>query len=110
MDLNLHDDQPRPRSATPSTRCSARRHPLGGRRARYDRDRTSLSAGTRRAQRHLLLPALHAVQSRVGWISEGALNYICERLTVPPADAWGVATFYALFSTEPRPPARAARL
>ena len=56
-----------------------------------------------RAQRHRLLPALHAVQSRVGWISEGALNYICTRLSVPPADAWGVATFYALFSTTPRP-------
>jgi NADH-quinone oxidoreductase subunit F len=56
-----------------------------------------------RAQRHLLIPALHAVQSRVGWISEGALNYVCTRLSVPPADAWGVVTFYALFSTTPRP-------
>ena len=56
-----------------------------------------------RAQRHRLLPALHAVQSRVGWISEGAINYVCQRLTVPPADAWGVVTFYALFSTTPRP-------
>ena len=56
-----------------------------------------------REQRHLLLPALHAVQDRVGWVSEGALNYICERLTVPPADAWGVVTFYHLFATTPRP-------
>src|SRR5439155_6181446 len=56
-----------------------------------------------RARRHLLLPALQAVQSRIGWISEGALDYICERLNVPPADAWGVATFYALLSTTPRP-------
>src|SRR5581483_1483649 len=57
-----------------------------------------------KARRDLLLPALHAVQEHVGWISPGALNYVCERLTVPPADAYGVATFYALFSTEPRPP------
>ncbi|MGH7637942.1 MAG: NAD(P)H-dependent oxidoreductase subunit E [Gemmatimonadaceae bacterium] len=56
-----------------------------------------------RGRRHLLLPALRASQDRVGWISEGALNYICARLTVAPADAWGVATFYALFSTTPRP-------
>ena len=56
-----------------------------------------------RARRHLLLPALHAAQSRVGWLSEGALNYVCTRLSVPPADAWGVATFYALFATTPRP-------
>jgi NADH-quinone oxidoreductase subunit F len=57
-----------------------------------------------RAQRHMLLPALQAVQARVGWISEGGLNYVCTRLSVPPADAWGVATFYALLSTTPRAP------
>jgi NADH-quinone oxidoreductase subunit F len=57
-----------------------------------------------RARRDLLLPALHAVQERIGWISPGALSYICERLTVPPADAYGVASFYALFALEPRPP------
>ena len=57
-----------------------------------------------RAMRHLLLPALQAVQRRVGWISEGGLGYICDRLNVPPADAWGVATFYALLATAPRPP------
>jgi NADH-quinone oxidoreductase subunit F len=56
-----------------------------------------------RHRRHLLLPALHAVNDRIGWISVGALNYICGRLNVPPADAFGVATFYHLFSLEPRP-------
>ena len=55
-----------------------------------------------RARRHLLLPALQAVQSSIGWISEGAMDYVCERLNVPPADAWGVATFYALLATTPR--------
>ena len=56
-----------------------------------------------RSRRHLLLPALHALQGRAGWISPGGLNYICQRLTVPPAEAYGVATFYAMFSVEPRP-------
>ena len=56
-----------------------------------------------RARRHLLLPALQALQARAGWISEGGLGYLCDRLNVAPADAWGVATFYALLSTEPRP-------
>ncbi|MGI9183555.1 MAG: NAD(P)H-dependent oxidoreductase subunit E [Solirubrobacteraceae bacterium] len=56
-----------------------------------------------RDQRHRLLPALQAVQARCGWISHGALNYVCERLTVPPADAFGVATFYGLLSVNPRP-------
>ena len=56
-----------------------------------------------RDRRHLLLPALQALQGRMGWISEGGFNYVCERLTVPPADAWGVATFYMMLSTQPRP-------
>ncbi|MFE5140056.1 NAD(P)H-dependent oxidoreductase subunit E [Streptomyces fagopyri] len=56
-----------------------------------------------RARRDLLLPGLHAVNDRIGWISEGALTYLCRRLTVPPAEAYGVATFYAMFSVKPRP-------
>ena len=56
-----------------------------------------------RARRSQLLPALHAVQDRVGWISQPALNYISRRLAVPPAEAYGVATFYALYATTPRP-------
>ncbi|HVR74206.1 MAG TPA: NAD(P)H-dependent oxidoreductase subunit E [Planctomycetota bacterium] len=58
-----------------------------------------------RGCRHLLLPALRAVHTRIGWLSDGAINSICEKLGVPPAEAYGVATFYALFSLEPRPPA-----
>ena len=57
-----------------------------------------------RSQRHLLLPTLHALHERAGWISPGGLNYIARRLTVPPADIYGVATFYGLFSVEERPP------
>jgi NADH-quinone oxidoreductase subunit F len=57
-----------------------------------------------RAQRQQLLPTLHALHAQAGWISAGALNYIAQRLTIPPADVFGVATFYALFSMEPRPP------
>src|SRR4029079_16921336 len=39
-----------------------------------------------------------------GCISTPALNYICKRLAVAPAEAYGVATFYGLFPTSPRPP------
>jgi NADH-quinone oxidoreductase subunit F len=61
-------------------------------------------ARTAKARRHLLLPALHAVQGRFGWISPGALGYVCQRLAVPPAEGYGVATFYAMFSMTPRAP------
>jgi len=57
-----------------------------------------------RGLRHLLLPGLHAIQDRCGWVSPGALGYLCERLHVAPAEAWGVATFYALFSLAEQPP------
>ncbi|MFE4212732.1 NAD(P)H-dependent oxidoreductase subunit E [Streptomyces sp. NPDC056844] len=60
-------------------------------------------AAAARDRRDQLLPALHAVNDRVGWISEGALDYICRRLTVAPAEAYGVATFYAMFAVRPRP-------
>ncbi|MEO8619443.1 MAG: NAD(P)H-dependent oxidoreductase subunit E [bacterium] len=75
----------------------------GGERG-ADRDaHTALGGASTRGRRHELVPALQALQARVGWISEGGLGYVCERLNVPPADAWGVATFYALLATTPRP-------
>jgi NADH-quinone oxidoreductase subunit F len=54
----------------------------------------------KRERRHLLLPGLHALQAEIGWISAGGLNYLCDVLQVPPAEAYGVATFYELFRTE----------
>ncbi len=64
---------------------------------------TLLGGHAARSRRDLLLPALHAVQSRFGWVPPGALDYICRRLTVPPAEAHGVVTFYHLFSLTPQP-------
>ena len=55
----------------------------------------------RRERRRYLLPALHALQNAAGWISPGGINYVAEVLGVPPAEAYGVATFYDLFRTEP---------
>ncbi len=57
-----------------------------------------------RGRRNLLLPALQAIQARAGYISPGGLNYVCQRLGVPPADAWGVASFYALLALDTQAP------
>ena len=57
-----------------------------------------------RERRDLLLPALEAAAGRIGWVSRGALNHVSKRLAVPPAEAYGVASFYALLPTTPRPP------
>lgn len=61
--------------------------------------------GLRRAaeRRHLLLPGLHALQRASGHISAGGLNHLCAVLGVPPAEAYGVASFYDLLATEPGP-------
>ena len=77
---------------------------VGGERTPGTEGHVSHGGHAARSRRDLLLPVLHAVQDRIGWISQPALNYVCKRLTIPPAEAYGVATFYALFATKPRPP------
>ncbi|HWM91521.1 MAG TPA: NADH-ubiquinone oxidoreductase-F iron-sulfur binding region domain-containing protein [Thermoanaerobaculia bacterium] len=87
MDLHFTDDQPTPEEREAIDACLS-----------------SLPGGDLRHLRQYLLPVLHAIQGRVGWISPGALNHACRALDVPPADAFGVADFYALFQTRPHPP------
>ncbi len=55
-----------------------------------------------RSKRDLLLPVLHGLQDEVGWISRGGLDYACRRLNVPPAEAYGVASFYDRFALHDR--------
>ena len=75
----------------------------GGERVAARDGHVAFGGHAARSRRHELLPALHALQSAAGWISEGGLTYVCTRLSVPPAEAWGVATFYGLLATTPRP-------
>jgi NADH-quinone oxidoreductase subunit F len=69
-------------------------------------DEVPVGLAEARSRRHLLLPVLHALHDRVGWISPGGLGEACRRLLIPPAEAYGVATFYALFSVKPQPRTR----
>jgi NADH-quinone oxidoreductase subunit F len=75
----------------------------GGKRVEADGHVAFGGAQKANEQRHLLLPVLHAIQNHVGWISEGALNYTALRLDVPPAEVYGVASFYGMFSLQSRP-------
>jgi NADH-quinone oxidoreductase subunit F len=63
----------------------------------------ALGGHAARGRSHLLITVLHAVQEKAGWISPGTLDYVAERLTIPPATAYGVASFYAMFRTAPSP-------
>src|SRR5260370_26921716 len=49
-------------------------------------------------------PGVAGMQDRVGWVSRGALEDACRRLSIPAAEAYGVVSFYARFSlTQPEP-------
>src|SRR6266702_1525918 len=73
----------------------------GGARRPAD-DHVAYGGHAVRSRRHLLLPVLHAIQDRVGWVSRGALEYACRRMSIPPAEAYGVVSFYARFALEPQ--------
>jgi NADH-quinone oxidoreductase subunit F len=74
----------------------------GGARRPAD-DHVAFGGHATRSQRHLLLPVLHGIQDRVGWVSRGALEYACRRLSIPPAEAYGVVSFFGRFALDERP-------
>ncbi len=92
MDLNLLEAEPSAAERAAVDAVLGAPAERGPRMARADR-----------TSRHLLLPALRAAQRRIGYVSEGALGYASRRLSVPPAEAYGVASFYALLALEERP-------
>ena len=106
MDLHFTSDtaDERERSAIDEVLGPAKSRWGGGDRSDRSEEQTSSSGQSVSKLRHLLLPLLHAIHSRVGWISPGALNYLCQRLEVPPAEAFGVADFYEMFSLSKQPP------
>jgi NADH-quinone oxidoreductase subunit F len=75
----------------------------GGTRQPAD-DHIGFGGAAARSQRPLLLPVLHAIQDRAGWVSRGGLEYACRRLSIPPAEAYGVVSFYGRFALDERPP------
>ncbi|MBC3192067.1 NAD(P)H-dependent oxidoreductase subunit E [Pseudonocardia sp. C8] len=105
MDLHLSSAEPSTSEREAVDAAFALLAPTAAELTSADRPTRSAHGGHEaRSRRHLLLPVLHAVHDAVGWISEGALNHIARTLSVPPAEVYGVATFYAMFSVEPRAP------
>ena len=106
MDLHFTSDTPnaRERSAIDDLLGPAESRWGGGDRSDRSEEQTSEGGQSVAKWRHLLLPLLHAIHSRMGWISPGALNYLCQRIRIPPAEAYGVADFYDMFSLSEQPP------
>ena len=49
-----------------------------------------------------LISILQDLESEFGYLREDAITWISERLDVPPAKFYGIATFYAQFHLKPR--------
>ncbi len=52
-------------------------------------------------RRGSVIPVLQKVQERIGYLPPEVMKRIGERLGVPPAQIFGVASFYAQFRMEP---------
>ena len=88
MDIKLLDADPTTEErAAVDARHGAPRASWDGADVRTARElHVAYGGKEERDRRHLLLPALQALQERMGWISEGGFNYVCQRLNVPPAE------------------------
>jgi NADH-quinone oxidoreductase subunit E/NADP-reducing hydrogenase subunit HndA len=49
-----------------------------------------------------LIPVLHKVQTIYGYLPEDVLQVVSEELNVPMTEIYGVASFYSIFSLEPK--------
>lgn len=48
-----------------------------------------------------MLPALLLAQAEFGWVSVEVMDFIAERLELPPAKVLTTATFYSMFNKQP---------
>lgn len=48
-----------------------------------------------------LLPALFLAQREFGWVSVEVMDYLAERLSLPPAKVLTTATFYTMYNKQP---------
>ena len=49
-----------------------------------------------------LIPILQAIQDEYNYLSRDVIRYVAAAIGVPPSQVYGVATFYAHFSLEPK--------
>lgn len=49
-----------------------------------------------------LIPVLHEIQGLYGYLPEDILKVVSEELNIPMTEIYGVATFYSIFSLEPK--------
>ncbi len=50
----------------------------------------------------ILIPLLQEAQQKMGYLSKDVMRYIAEKMDIPAADIYGVATFYSMFKLKPQ--------
>ncbi len=54
-----------------------------------------------RGKKGAMIPLLQDVQNLEGYLSRNTMQYVAEALDIPPAEIFGVATFYSMFRLKP---------
>ena len=49
-----------------------------------------------------LIPLLQETQNELGFLSRETMEYLAEKMQIPAAEIFGVATFYSMFRLEPQ--------
>lgn len=76
--------------------------PEHGSKARRRFDRVQQIISEYGATENALIPILQKVQDEYRYLPEEILTFVATALNLPPATVYGVATFYAQFSLEPK--------
>ncbi|MHB0998025.1 MAG: NADH-quinone oxidoreductase subunit NuoE [Armatimonadota bacterium] len=76
--------------------------PEAGSKARRQFERIQAIIQEYGATESALIPILQKVQSEYRYLPEEILTFVAMALDLPPATVYGVATFYAQFSLEPK--------
>jgi len=53
-------------------------------------------------QKGAMIPILHSIQQKIGYLPEDVQAYVAEKLGVPLSEIYGIVSFYALFTTQPQ--------
>jgi len=51
--------------------------------------------------RSAVMPLLYIAQEELGYINQQAIEWVAEKLSMPPVQVWEVATFYTMFYKKP---------
>ena len=67
----------------------------------FERKNFKLELLSKSDQKGILIPLLQSAQDYYGYIPESAIEYISEIVDIPPAEIYGVITFYSQFRLKP---------